>query len=509
MSVPLLVEMVGITKKFPGVTANDRVDFNVREGEIHVLLGENGSGKSTLMSVLSGLYRPDEGEILINGRKRNLRSPRDAIKTGIGMVHQHFKLIESFSVAENVILGGDGTPLVLNKKDIENNLAQLSERYGLSINISAMVWQLSVGEKQRVEIIKMLYRGSQVLVLDEPTAILTPREAEELFENLRRMAAAGRGIVLITHKLNEVIAIADRVTVLRRGKAVATLDKKEINRRDLAWLMVGQDVVFQSRKKNPPGSEKVLELQNVNCHSDLGLSGLTDINFSVYKGEIFGIAGVAGNGQRELAEVVTGLRPVNGGKLLINGKDVTGLSPRRIMDHGVAHVPEDRLGTGLIPNLNAIDNLIIKDYRRELLRRGPLINRRTARINAQRLTDRFEVSLRSLEAPVKLMSGGNLQRLLLAREITSQPHLLIAVYPVRGLDIKATKAVHDLLLEQREQGMAILLISEDLEEIFKLSDRIGVLCGGRLAGIIPAEAADVEEIGLLMMGSDKAGDTAS
>lgn len=509
MSVPLLVEMFNITKRFPGVVANDQVNFNVREGEIHVLLGENGSGKSTLMSVLSGLYKPDEGDILVNGIKYNLRSPRDAIKAGIGMVHQHFKLIDSFSVAENVILGGDGTPMMLNKKDIENNLAQLSVRYGLRINLSAMVWQLSVGEKQRVEIIKMLYRGSQVLVLDEPTAVLTPQEAEELFENLRRMAAAGRGIVVITHKLNEVMAIADRVTVLRRGKAVATLEKKEINQRDLAWLMVGQDVVFHSRKKTPPGCEKVLELKKVNCLNDLGLAGLTDIDFSVYKGEIFGIAGVAGNGQRELAEVVTGLRPVNGGKLLINSTDVTGLSPRRIMDRGVAHVPEDRLGTGLIPNLDAVDNLILKDYRRDLLRQGPFVNRRVARSNAQQMVERFEVSLRSLDAPVKLMSGGNLQRLLLAREITSQPHLLIAVYPVRGLDIKATKAVHDLLLEQREKGMAILLISEDLEEIFKLSDRIGVLCGGRLTGIIPAEAADVEEIGLLMMGSDRTRETAS
>ena len=509
MSVPLLVDMVNITKKFPGVVANDQVNFNVREGEIHVLLGENGSGKSTLMSVLSGLYKPDQGDILVGGIKYNLRSPRDAIKAGIGMVHQHFKLIDSFSVAENVILGGDGTPMVLNKKDIENNLAQLSERYGLRINLSAMVWQLSVGEKQRVEIIKMLYRGSQVLVLDEPTAVLTPQEAQELFDNLRRMAAAGRGIVVITHKLNEVMAIADRVTVLRRGKAVATLEKQEINQRDLAWLMVGQDVVFQRRKKNPPGSEKVLELKKVNCLSDLGLAGLTDLDFSIYKGEIFGIAGVAGNGQRELAEAVTGLRAVNRGQLLVNGTDVTGLSPRRIMDRGVALVPEDRLGTGLIPNLDAVDNLILKDYRRNILRRGPFVNRRVARSNAQQMVDQFEVSLRSLDAPVKLMSGGNLQRLLLAREINSQPHLLIAVYPVRGLDIKATKAVHDLLLEQREQGMAILLISEDLEEIFKLSDRIGVLCGGRLTGIIPAEVADIEEIGLLMMGSDRTGETGS
>ncbi len=508
MSEPYLVEMTNITKKFPGIVANDRVNFNVRKGEIHVLLGENGSGKSTLMSILSGLYRPDEGEIKINGFKKNLRSPRDAIKDGIGMVHQHFKLVDSFSVAENVILGDYDTPLVLKKKEIEKNLAQLSVRYGLRIDPTAMVWQLSVGEKQRVEIIKMLYRGSQVLILDEPTAVLTPQEAEELFDNLRKMASAGRGIVVITHKLNEVMEIADRVTVLRRGKMVATLERNQINQRDLAWLMVGQDVVFQSRKRTPPGKDKVLELQGVSCLNDLGRPGLKKITFSVHKGEIFGIAGVAGNGQRELAEVVTGLRPVTEGHILIKGKDVTGFSPRQIIDHGVGHVPEDRLGTGLVPNLDAVDNLILKDYRRRHMQQGLLINRRAARTKARELVELFEVSLRSLDAPVKLMSGGNLQRMLLAREITSQPHLLVAVYPVRGLDIKATRDVHNLLLEQREKGMAILLISEDLEEIFKLSDRIGVLCGGRITGIIPAEAADVEEIGMLMMGSDRTGEIA-
>lgn len=508
MAAPFLVEMNNITKRFPGIVANDRVSFNVRQGEIHVLLGENGSGKSTLMSVLSGIYKPDDGEVLVNGEKKTLRSPRDAIDAGIGMVHQHFKLIDSFSVAENVILGDDGTAVVLKKKEIESNLAQLSERYGLRIDPSAMVWQLSMGEKQRVEIIKLLYRGSQVLVLDEPTAVLTPQEADELFANLKKMAAGGRGIVVITHKLHEVMAIADRVTVLRRGKAVATLEKEQINKRDLAWLMVGQDVVFQSRKKKPVGDSKVLEMEGVSCLNDLGRPGLEDITLTVYGGEIFGIAGVAGNGQRELAEVISGLRPVTRGSIMVDGRDVTGFSPRQVIDHGVSHVPEDRLGTGLIPNLDAVDNLILKDYRRDRMARGPFLNRYKARIKAQELVHRFEISLRSLEAPVKLMSGGNLQRMLLAREITSEPHLLIAVYPVRGLDIKATRDVHNLLLEQREKGMAILLISEDLEEIFKLSDRIGVLCGGHITGILPAEAADVEEIGLLMMGSDGTGEIA-
>lgn len=500
MQQTYLVELKNITKRFPGVTANDKVNFNVRKGEIHVLLGENGSGKSTLMSILSGLYRPDEGEIIVRGIKMAFRSPRNAISAGIGMVHQHFKLIDSFSVAENVILGDDRNAPVLNIKDIEKHLAQLSKRYGLDINPSSMVWQLSVGEKQRVEIVKMLYRGSQVLILDEPTAVLTPQEAGKLFENLRKMAQAGRGIVVITHKLHEVMEIADRVTVLRRGKVVATLERGQFTRNDLAWLMVGQDLLLQSKKKSPPGQKIVLELKGVGCLNDLGRYCLQNVSFTVHRGEIFGIAGVAGNGQRELAEVIAGLRRVNEGSITINGTDITCLPPKQIINHGISLVPEDRLGTGLIPNLGAMDNLLLKDYRRRDMSRGPFLNHRKAYEKAQQLVKSFEIKLSSMHAPVKLMSGGNLQRLLLAREISSNPELLIAVYPVRGLDIKATEAVHDLLLEQREKGMAILLISEDLEEIFKLSDRIGVLCGGRITGIIPSEMTDIEEIGLLMMG---------
>ncbi|TYO94977.1 ABC transporter ATP-binding protein [Desulfallas thermosapovorans] len=506
MKEPYLVELKNITKRFPGVVANDRVNFNVRQGEIHVLLGENGSGKSTLMSVLCGLYRPDEGEIIIRGTKMSFRSPRQAIMAGVGMVHQHFKLIDSFSVAENVILGDERIPRVLNMQQIENNLAQLSARYGLQINPSAMVWQLSVGEKQRVEIVKMLYRGTHVLILDEPTAVLTPQETGELFRNLREMADSGRGIVVITHKMHEVMAIADRVTILRRGRSVATLEKEQINRRDLAWLMVGHDVVRQIAKKTPPGNKNVLTLKNVHCLNDLGRPGLTDISFTVRSGEIFGIAGVAGNGQRELAEVIAGLRPLTRGEVFINDYNITNCSPRQAIDRGVSLVPEDRLGTGLVPNLNAVDNLILKGYRKGRLRWGPFLKRNIAKEKAEELVERFDISLSALDAPVKLLSGGNLQKLLLAREITSSPQLLIAVYPVRGLDIKATEAVHNLLLEQRSKGLAVLLISEDLEEIFKLSDRIGVLCGGHITGVMPADMTDVEEIGLLMMGIKNQGD---
>lgn len=500
MNDTYLVELKNITKRFPGVIANDNVDFNVKKGEIHALLGENGSGKSTLMSVLSGLYRPDEGEILINGTRTVFKSPRQAINAGIGMVHQHFKLIDSFSVAENVILGDERIPKMLNMKEIEKNLAQLTLRYGLHINPASMVWQLSVGEKQRVEIVKMLYRGSQVLILDEPTAVLTPQETDELFRNLKEMAKSGRGIVVITHKLHEVEQIADRVTVLRKGKSLATLERERINRQDLARLMVGQDITTQCKRNTPPGAGKVLELNNVSCLNDLGLSGLKDITFEVHSGEIFGIAGVAGNGQRELAEVIYGLRKVSSGSILVNGTDIRGFTPRQLIDCGVALVPEDRLGTGLIPNLGTIDNLILKDYRKHDMNRGPFINWHKANKKVSSLVGSYEVKVSSLEAPVKLLSGGNLQRLLLAREISAEPQLLIAVYPVRGLDIKATEAIHELLMAQREKGTAILLISEDLDEICKLSDRIGVLSNGSIAGIISSDQADINEIGLLMMG---------
>jgi simple sugar transport system ATP-binding protein len=497
-----LVQLKGITKRFPGVVANHQVDLTLMPGEIHALLGENGSGKSTLMSVLTGLYRPDEGEVFIGGQRVQFRSPHDAIKAGVGMVHQHFKLVDTFTVAQNVILGDRRVPFVPSMSEIEDQIERISSGYGLAVNPRAYVWQLSVGEKQRVEIVKMLYRGCSVLILDEPTAVLTIQESRQLFANIREMAAQGRTVVVITHKLHEVMEIADRVTVLRRGEAVATFKRGGFTERDLALAMVGRDVVSQVEK--PPAVQKdvVLELQDVYALNNLGRLGLRSISLTVRGGEILGIAGVAGNGQRELSEVVTGLRPALRGRIQVDGTDVTGEGPRGFIDRGVAHVPEDRLGAGLVPGLNAVDNLILKEYRRKMAR-GPFLDRRGAESNALELIGRFGVRLSSLYNPVKFMSGGNLQRLLLAREISSEPRLIVAVYPVRGLDIAATEAVHRLLLEQRAQGTAILLISEDLDEIFKLSDRIAVLFEGAVTGVLPATGADAEEIGLLMMGSRK------
>lgn len=507
MKQEFLLEMKQITKKFPGVLANDKIDFSVKPGEIHMLLGENGSGKSTLMSILAGLYKPDSGEIYIKGKRVNFKSPRDAIDAGIGMVHQHFKLVETFTVAENIILG-TGQKFKLNMPLVESQITKISAKYGLMVDPAAKIWQLSVGEKQRVEILKMLYRGSELLVLDEPTAVLTPQESRDLFKNLRQMAEDGRGIVVITHKLQEVMEAADRVTVLRSGKAVATLDRKDITEQDLAWLMVGRDVVFQQKKSPQNFGVKVLELNQVEALNDNGRPALRGITLNVREGEIFGIAGVAGNGQRELAEVITGIRKCTSGSIYLNNKNITNLEPGEIIGQGVGYIPEDRLGTGLIPKLGAVENVMLKEYK-SAFSRGPLLDYKKAFSKTKSLISQFNIKLTDPSAPVSLLSGGNLQKLLLAREISLNPALLVAVYPVRGLDVGATEAVHRLLLEQRSKGTAILLISEDLDEIFKLSDRIGVLYEGQITGILKTEHADLEEIGLLMMGTKKTGEMLS
>lgn len=498
-----LVTMTQITKKFPGVTANDRVDFQALPGEIHALLGENGAGKSTLMNILTGLYRPDGGEIHIRGRRVPLSSPREAMEAGVGMVHQHFRLVHPFSVAENVILGSRREGFWLRRKAAEQKIAGLSRSYGLEVDPRAKVWQLSVGEQQRVEIIKMLYRGADILILDEPTAVLTPQEVKDLFATLRRMAEGGKAVIFITHKLQEVMEYADRITVLRGGRTVATVKKGENGIRELARLMVGRDLAAdQARTPVNPGPP-ILRLEGVSAVNDKGLPALVEVTLSVREGEILGIAGVAGNGQRELAEVVTGLRPTTAGKVFIGDADLTNRSPRRMIEAGVGHIPEDRMGTGLVPNLGAVDNTMLKAYRDRSACPGWLLNQKDLRERTRQLVGGFEVKTAGLDTPVKLMSGGNLQRLLLAREISADPRLIVAVYPIRGLDVGATEVVHSLLLSQREKGKGVLLISEDLEEIFKLADRVAVLYEGRVMGVLPVEATGVEEVGLMMAGAKR------
>ncbi|HIQ06748.1 MAG TPA: ABC transporter ATP-binding protein, partial [Anaerolineae bacterium] len=499
--LPPAVAMRGIVKRFPGVLANDHIDFDVQAGEIHALLGENGAGKSTLMNILSGLYRADEGEIYLHGHRAAIYSPRDAINLGIGMVHQHFMLVQPQTVAENIILGLQEPRFVLNMERAEREITALSERYGLHVDPKAYIWQLSVGEQQRVEILKLLYRGADVLILDEPTAVLTPQESEELGRTLRQMAAEGKAVVFITHKLDEVAAFSDRVTVLRAGRVVDTLDTPSTTKEELARLMVGRRVLFHLEK--PPVVEAagigqaVLSVEHLHTLNDKGLPALLDVSFEVRAGEILGIAGVAGNGQRELAEVITGLRKATRGRVLVRGKPITNRPPLAVIEAGVSHVPGDRLGMGLVPNLPVSDNLIMKAYRRPPLAQGLFLNENAIVRFARRLIEAFQIATPSPETPVKLLSGGNLQRTILAREIEALPKrsnsgggLLVAVHPTRGLDVGATESVQRILLEQRAQGTAILLISEDLDELLVLSDRIAVMYEGKIMGVVPAEKAD-------------------
>jgi general nucleoside transport system ATP-binding protein len=495
------VEMTGITKRFAGVVANDKVDFTVRSGEVHALLGENGAGKSTLMSILAGLYRPDEGSITLHGRPAHLHSPRDAIAHGIGMVYQHFMLVESLTVAENAMLGQKGRGLSLDTLSVERELEVLSKRYNLRIDPKARIWQLSVGEQQRVEILRLLYRGAKILVFDEPTAVLTPQEADALVQTLRQMAFEGFSIIFISHKLGEVLAVADTITVLRRGRVVGTVMAAKSDKASLARLMVGRDISLEGGHAQSDKGPKVLDVHNLSAQGNRGLPALHEVDIEICEGEILGIAGVAGNGQRELAEVITGLRPLTNGRVLIDGKDMTGCSPAEVVEVGVAHVPEDRLGTGLIPSLDLSDNVILKNYRTPPIARGPFIDSQATAVFTDHLIEEYNVTAPGRAHKTGLLSGGNQQKLLLARELSGKPRLIVAVHPTRGVDIGATELIHSLLLEQRARGAAVLLISEDLDELMALSDRISVLYEGRIMGTVEAQGADIEHLGMMMAGT--------
>ncbi len=497
----LAVEMKGIVRQFPGVLANDHVDFDLRAGEIHALLGENGAGKSTLMNILTGLYKQDEGEIWVNGKRVSFNSPRDAIAVGIGMVHQHFMLVPSHSVTENILLGLPQPRFNLNLSKYEKEIEALEEQFGLKVDPKAKIWQLSVGEQQRVEILKMLYRGVQVLIMDEPTAVLAPQEIEELFVTLKAMVAEGKSIVFISHKLNEVTAIADRVTVLRRGKVTSVgLDASQVDRAELARLMVGREVLFTSQRKEREPGKTILDVVDLQADNDRGLPALRSVSMNVREGEIVGVAAVAGNGQSELAEVITGLRSCTGGKVLVDGQEVQNRSARLVIDSKVAHVPEDRTHVGSSPNLTVTENLIMKCYRHEPVANGWAINKSEARRQSETLKEEYEIIVPDVHrTPARLLSGGNLQRTILAREISEEPMLMVAVQPTRGLDVGAIEGVRSLLLEQRENGAAILLISEELEELMSLSDRIYVLYEGEVMGEV--QNGDREQIGLMMTGS--------
>jgi general nucleoside transport system ATP-binding protein len=504
VGAPPAVSMLGITKHFPGVVANDHVDFEAEAGEVHALLGENGAGKSTLSNILTGLYRPDDGQIFLYGRPVHFHAPRDALDAGVFMVHQHFRLVEPFSVAENVVLGDHrdaGRSFRLRPRATERRVADISKRYGLHVDPRARIWQLSLGEQQRVEILKALYRDAQVLILDEPTAVLTPQEAVVLFETLRGMAERGRTVIFISHKLHEVKAVADRVTVLRGGRSIATVDAADASPRSLAALMVGRELLDpRSETRERTAADVVLELEDVWVEGDRGTSALKGVSLRARGGEIVAIAGVAGNGQRELAETIAGIRMPAQGRLRVGGRPLRAGDPRAAIAAGVAYVPEDRLGTGLAPSLSIASNLVLKSYRRPPASRGPLLRLRAIRDRAVELIRRYRIAAPGPDAQARQLSGGNLQKVVLAREFAGRPRLLVAAAPTRGLDVGAIESVHAYLLDAAADGVAVLLISEDLDEILALADRVAVMFEGAILGEFDAARADVEEIGLLMAG---------
>jgi simple sugar transport system ATP-binding protein len=493
-------EMRDIVKCFPGVVANSKVCFDVEPGEVHALLGENGAGKSTLMRQLYGLYQPDEGEILIDGKKLMFRSPADAIRAGIGMIHQHFMLIPTMTVAQNVALGQRSSrgPL-LDLKKVAARIRELSEEYGLAMDPHSYVWQLSVGEQQRVEIMKALYRGARLIILDEPTAVLTPQEVDDLFSTLRRMVAEGHSLVFISHKLQEVMAISDRVTVLRDGKVIGVRPTKSVSRSDLVTMMVGRELKELAPRPREPGPAR-LNIQGLRAQGDRGTEALRGIDLAIRAGEIVGLAGVSGNGQRELAECLAGMRKASAGSVTIDDRDITQATLNQRVDAGMAYIPEERMRDGAIREFSVRDNVFLHDHASPPYARGIFLSLARMQEHAAKLVEEYAVKTPSLDTPLKNLSGGNIQKLIMARELSRRPSVLIAAQPTRGVDISATGYIHERLLAQRETGVGILLISEDLDEIRALSDRIAVMYEGRITGVLARGQGSVEQIGLMMAG---------
>ena len=500
MREPIL-EMKGITKTFGSVTANENVDLTLYPGEIHALLGENGAGKSTLMNVLNGIYRPNSGEILHKGKKVTIRSPKHAVDMGIGMVHQHFKLIPTLTAAENVFLYMPKCNLVLKKKEMEEQIRKWSEEFHLEVEPSALIWQLSVGEQQRVEIVKLLSRGAEILILDEPSAVLTAQEAKEMFRVLRSMADSGKSVVVISHKMNEVMEFADRITVLKGGKVEDTMVAADATVERLTRAVVGEREL--KPHKNEGGSRQenvVLDVKDLSVKNDRELMAVKNLSLQIHAGEIFGIAGVAGNGQKELAEAIAGLRKAETGAIVLNGEDVTGQNAKARIKKRIGFIPEDRLSMGLVPGMTMEENRILKEFDTDSFSKHHILKRKVIKETVQDEISRYEIKTAGEKSPVSLMSGGNQQKLLVAREIGGNPTLLIAVYPSRGLDIGAAEAIHEILLEQCKKGVAVLLVSEELDELFQMADRIGVLCSGELMATLEKKEADYDTIGRLMSG---------
>ncbi len=502
--MPPAIEMRAITKKFPGVTANDKIDFTAEKGEIHGLLGENGAGKTVLMNILYGLYRHDEGKILINGKEVEIDGPSAAIKLGIGMVHQHFMVVPSLTVAENIILGNEPTrnKVLLNTNKIINSVKEFCDRYKLEVDLKAPVHALPVGVQQRVEILKALYRGADVLILDEPTSVLTPQEAQELFKAVRALKDQGKTVIFISHKLQEVLAICDRITVLRRGKVVGTVEASETNAGELAKMMVGREVFFTFQKQQPETKKIVLRVEDLQAFDDRNLPALKGVSFDVFAYEILAIAGVEGNGQTELVEALTGLRKVTAGNILLSDIDITRAPPHQRIQLGTSHIPEDRHKRGLIMDFSVMENIILGSHDRPPFAESFVrLNIEEASNYARKLIKEFSIRTPSEDTPARHLSGGTQQRVVLAREFGRNPRLIVACQPTRGLDVGATEYVRSKLVDMRNEGCAVLLISADLDEIWTLSDRIAVMYEGKIVAVKDPEKTSESELGLLMAGA--------
>ena len=495
------LEMKEISKSFQGFPANRDINLHVESGEILGLLGENGAGKTTLMNILYGLYQPDSGEICINGKPVAIHSPLESIHVGIGMVHQHFMLVQNHSVLENIALGYEKTPFFFPKLRIREKVLTFSKRFDFSMDPSKKVWQLSAGEQQRVEIIKALLNGADLLILDEPTSVLTPQEIKDLFVILKDMKARGHMVILISHKLDEIMDICDRVTVIQKGRVVGHADTKSTDKRELARMMIGRDVLFNVHREVLPMGKKVLGVEGLSALGDKGTPAVKDLSFEVHENEIFGVAGVAGNGQRELAEAITGIRQITSGRVNVKGADITNLCPRRIYDSGISHVPEERIKFGIAPGLFLYDNAILKQQHLKKYSKHFLLEYSRIKAHARSLVESYHVSTHSIDVQTKNLSGGNIQKLILGREISARPPLLVASHPTYGLDVGATEYLREQLLQRRKEGGAVLLFSEDLEELFELCDRIAVMFEGEFTGVLESGDERIKDIGLMMTGS--------
>lgn len=505
-----VIEMKGITKVFPGTIANDNVDFDLLQGETHVLLGENGAGKTTLMNILYGLYQQEKGDIYVDGQLVKIDNPNEAIKLGIGMVHQHFMLVDNFTVAENIILGCEPKKgLKLDRKKAVADVMEIADKYGFSIDPNAVIEDISVGQQQKVEILKALYRGAKILILDEPTAVLTPQEIEELGKIIDNLKKEGKSVILITHKLKEVMSMSDRVTIIRRGKVTGIVNTVDTNIDELAELMVGRKVTLVVEKEEAKLGAEILKVEKLCANDQRGISAVKSVSFEVHGGEILGIAGVDGNGQTELLEVLTGLRKPQSGSVTMNGKDLYGKSPKEIIDAGVGHIPEDRHKRGLILKYSLIENSILGIHRNEgFAKKGFIMDYTAIRKHCEKLIEEFDVRTPNADVLASALSGGNQQKLIAAREIAKNPDLLIAAQPTRGIDVGAIEYIHSRLVEERDKGKAVLLVSLELDEVLALSDRIAVMYDGKIVDILDRKDADEQKLGILMAGGslDKKGE---